>query len=322
MITPSPELLAVSRRWFHAIQTRGQGELKNFISESAIIRFVGTSDGELWQGQAVREAIGAHFDEVPSLLKREELMGEAFEAGELGWSFFNHRFWFESLNEPVEFRTTLIFGLENNVWKITHRHASIPTSNMAVFGNEHTAIQELVEAAQKGFSLGQREGLASIMFTDIVNSSPLAAALGDRSWSRIIADHFHSLQQIIDGRGGQFVKSLGDGTMSSFPSARQALHAAQQIQIELGKQQNEPKLNVRIGLHTGDVVQSDKDFFGTVVNKAARITSVAGPGQICVSDVTRAMVGESDGFMFTSPQCVALKGFEDEQTVHHLILDN
>ncbi len=318
MPSQSPELIAVSRRWYKMITARGDRELKSFLSKSSHLRFAGTSDGEMWLGPAVREAIDAHFDEVPVIIKKEELAGEAFEEGSVGWSFFNHRFWFETVEEPIEFRTTLIFALEVNCWKIIHRHASIPRSNLSVFGNEHTAIKELMEAAQKGFSLGQREGLASIMFTDIVGSSILVETLGDQRWSGIIADHFHSLRKNIEQCGGQFVKSLSDGTMSSFSSARQALQAAQLIQAELAQDDAEPNIGVRIGLHTGDVVQSDEDFFGTVVNKAARITSMAGSGEVYVSDATCVLVGDQNGINFSKSMRVSLSGFEGEHLVHRL----
>lgn len=315
MITASPELLAISHRWYNAVVSRKEPELRNFLSKGSELRFVGSAESELWLGPAVREGIGKHFNEVPDVLKKEELLGEAFETGTTGWSFFAHRFWFETLPEPFVFRTTLIFVLEDGNWKIVHRHASLPTPNETSIGHKHAAIQDLLEAAQDGFKLGQTEGLASIMFTDIVNSSPIASAVGDREWSAIIATHFDDLRDVIEAQGGQFVKSLGDGTMSSFASARSALTAAKIIQDRLLKQIEEPKLSLRIGIHTGDVVHSGEDFFGTVVNKAARVTAIAGAGEICLSDVTQAVVGSGPDFAFSAPTTVSLKGLEGDHSV-------
>jgi adenylate cyclase len=315
MITKSPELLAISRRWYTAVVTRSETELRNFLSEGSELRFVGSAEGELWLGPAVREGIGKHFNEVPGVLKKEELLGEAFETGTTGWSFFAHHFWFEEISEPFEFRTTLIFTLENGSWKIIHRHASLPTPNETSIGHKHAAIQNLLKAAQDGFKLGQTEGLASIMFTDIVNSSPIASAIGDREWSGIVATHFDDLRVAIEAQGGQFVKSLGDGTMSSFASARSALTAAKIIQERLTIEVKEPKLSLRIGIHTGDVVHSGEDFFGTVVNKAARITAVAGAGEIYLSDITQAVVGSGPDFAFSAPTTVTLKGLEGDHRV-------
>lgn len=318
MTTPSPELLAVSRRWFRAAVARQDRQLRNLLAESPALRFIGTAEGEHWQGMAVREAIGAHFHEVPEITNIEEVLGEAFEIGAMGWSCFVHRFTFGFRPEaPVTFRTTLIFALLDGSWKIVQRHASIPVSNTAILGHEHMAISALVEAAQIGFSLGQREGLASIMFTDVVSSSALAAAMGDRLWSRRIARHLADMRRIVEAHSGQFVKSLGDGTMASFTSARQALTAAAEMQTEVAAQDIEPLFRLRIGVHTGDVVQSDDDFFGTVVNKAARITAIAGPGEIRLSDATRLMVGDGD-FTFSDTTSLRLQGLEGEHVVHRL----
>lgn len=322
MIIASPELLAISRRWYNAVVTRSETELKNFLSKRSELRFVGSAEGELWLGPAVREGIGKHFNEVPGVLRKEELLGEALETDTTGWSFFAHRFWFEALPEPIEFRTTLIFVLEKGSWKIVHRHASLPTPNETSIGHKHAAIQNLLDAAQDGFELGQTEGLASIMFTDIVNSSPIASAVGDREWSSIVATHFEDLRFVIEAQGGQFVKSLGDGTMSSFASARSALAAAKIIQKRLTKQTKEPKLSLRIGIHTGDVVHSGEDFFGTVVNKAARITAVAGAAEIYLSDITQAVVGSGPDFAFSSPKTVSLKGLDGDHRVVFLKWDS
>ncbi|WP_254448075.1 adenylate/guanylate cyclase domain-containing protein [Ruegeria arenilitoris] len=315
MFKESPELMSVSRRWYKAMVARNEAELKNYLSESSELRFVGSADGELWLGPAVREAIGRHFEEVPDILDREELLAEAYESGDIGWSLFANRFRFRGLPDPVTFRTTLIFALEHGLWKIVHRHASLPSPNETSIGHKHTAIQDLLDSVEEGFNIGQAEGLASIMFTDIVNSSPIVEAIGDLAWSRLVASHFDNLRNVIEANGGEFVKSLGDGTMSSFASARAALTAAKTIQTEMLKQNAEPKLSLRVGLHTGDVVRSNDDFFGNVVNKAARVTEAAEQGEICVSDTTHAVVGADFDLSFSDPQLVSLKGLDGSHQI-------
>lgn len=197
-------------------------------------------------------------------------------------------------------------------------HTSVPTPNTKTIGNEQTAIANLVKAAQKGFALGQREGLASVMFTDIVNSSRLASAMRDRLWSAEISRHFGALRRIIESGGGQFVKSLGDGTMSSFSSARSALRAASTIQRAMDADTDGPAIALPVGIHTGEVVQTDEDLFGTVVNRAARIAAAAGAGDIMVSDETRALAGDDPDFRFLDPVTVRLKGFEGERLIHRI----
>ena len=156
------------------------------------------------------------------------------------------------------------------------------------------------------------------MFTDIANSSAIAAATGDTIWIKAIHSHLEILTYIIAENGGTLVKSLGDGTMSTFSSTRAAMTAANSIQEQISSQQDEPKLQVRIGINTGDVVQAGDDFFGTVVNKAARIAGIAGAGEIRISDATRIMVGGASEFQFSDPANVALKGLEGDHQIYRL----
>ena len=245
-------------------------------------------------------------------------MARAAEHGETGWSCFVHELVFVDQPERTFcVRTTLIFALEDGVWKIVHRHGSVPIPNIEFTGVEQNAIADLVAVAQENFSLDQRDGFASIMFTDIVNSSRLASVMGDRLWSSEIARHFGALRKCIEASEGQFVKSLGDGTMSSFPEPARALHAARAI-LQATRQSEGPAIALRIGIHTGNVVQTQDDFFGTVVNKAARITALAAPGEIQVSEATRRMLGDSRDFRFASATSVQLEGFEGEHLIHRL----
>ncbi|SDE20023.1 adenylate/guanylate cyclase domain-containing protein [Ruegeria marina] len=317
-VKPSPELLAVARRWIDAVPNRRPNELRNLLTEHPYLRFVGTGENELWAGAAIREGIGDFFGAIPELLKHEETFAEAYENDGTGWACMCHELVLaHQPDRSFTIRSTLIFTLEDGAWKIVHRHGSLPFSNLEFVGSEQTAIADLVAAAQNGFSLDQRSGFASIMFTDIVNSSRLAEVMGDRLWSAEVARHFAALRRIIEKGGGQFVKSLGDGTMSSFPSPGDALEAARGI-MAASRQSDGPAIVLRIGIHTGDVVQSENDFFGTVVNKAARIATLAHPGEIRVSDATRKMLGETAGLAFTDTVSVPLKGLDGEHLVHRL----
>jgi class 3 adenylate cyclase len=318
MTGPSPELLAVSRRWIDAIRHGRKTQLRNFLSDRPHLRFVGTGEGELWAGDVVREGIGEFFGAIPPILRHEETFAEAHENGDVGWACMTHEIVFVTQPERVfHVRTTLVFALEDGFWKIVHRHGSVPIPNVDFVGNEQSAIADLVAAARNGFSLTQREGFASIMFTDIVNSSRLAALMGDRLWSSEVARHFAALRIRIEEAGGQFVKSLGDGTMSSFPEPAQALRAARAI-LRASAESDGPAIALRIGIHTGNVVQTEDDFFGSVVNKAARIAALAAPGEIRVSDDTRRMAGDAPEYRFTDTASVQLQGLEGEHIVHAL----
>jgi adenylate cyclase len=243
MIRQSPELLAVSRRWHDAIKSGKTDKLKDFLSSSEDMRFIGTAENEYWNGPVVGEGIADFFGEIPELNAMEEISAEAFENGETGWSSFMHRVRFAGLSEARILRTTLVFVLEGAGWKIVQRHGSAPTPNIIHLGKEQTAIQRLVDAAREdGPALNQTEGLASVLFTDLEGSTMLAAILGDRRWSAMMNDHFRALEEIVKVHHGQFVKSLGDGTMASFPAAQHALEAAMNMQETVSATTEEPSL--------------------------------------------------------------------------------
>jgi class 3 adenylate cyclase len=154
--------------------------------------------------------------------------------------------------------------------------------------------------------------------TDVVDSSALATLMGDRAWAQRIDKHLAQIANTVHEAGGTLVKSLGDGTMSTFTSTRAALRSAARIQSQAQQDETEPALRVRIGLHSGEVIENKGDFFGTVVNTAARINAVAQPVEIRISDATRLMLGRLDGFDFDDPRDVELKGLEGRHRLYRL----
>lgn len=108
--------------------------------------------------------------------------------------------------------------------------------------------------------------------------------------------------------------------MSTFVSVRAAVLAAQKIQRAALADRTEPALRLRVDLHTGEVIENKGDFFGTVVNKAARINSITQPDEIRVSDATRIMLGRADEFVIDDPKEVALKGLDGTHTVYRVIV--
>ena len=96
------------------------------------------------------------------------------------------------------------------------------------------------------------------------------------------------------------------------------MSAARSIQTAIATSRENPRFRVRIGIHTGDVVESGDDFFGTVVNKAARIAATAGPGEIRVSDTTRHLALCDGEFSFSDRTSMALRGLAGEHLIHRL----
>lgn len=96
------------------------------------------------------------------------------------------------------------------------------------------------------------------------------------------------------------------------------MRTAQAIQSALAEEAEEPRLQVRIGLHTGDVVAAGDDFFGPMVSKAARIAGIARPGEIRVFEATRSMIGGARDFTFSDPATIRLRGLDGTHLVHRL----
>lgn len=121
--------------------------------------------------------------------------------------------------------------------------------------------------------------LAAIMFTDIVGYTSLMAD-DEHIALEIVSKQRDVLQPLIQSHRGQWLKEMGDGTLSSFSSATSAVQCAIEIQNQL---KPDPSFKIRIGIHLGDVMFTETDVFGDGVNIAARIEPNAEPGGIAVS---------------------------------------
>jgi class 3 adenylate cyclase len=317
MIRPSPELAAIVERWVRAYG-EGDGEtITNLFSSDPALSYIGSAEDESWRDETLRRGMASYIDEVPRF-RWEPLELRGYEFGSLGWVESQAQIHAIDADKSTMLRSTVIFNLEKGVWKIVHVHHSIPVANIQSFGYEARGFEELLDAALSApHELGQ-SGIASIMFTDIADSTTIAEAIGDTRWTDAVKQHLQLVEAQIRQAGGRLVKSLGDGVMSTFASARAALAAAQAIQRANARETMEPHLQIRIGLHTGEIITSDSDHFGTVVNKAARIAALTAPGDIRVSDATRIMVGGANDFRFSDPVNVPLKGLEGEHAIYKL----
>jgi class 3 adenylate cyclase len=135
--------------------------------------------------------------------------------------------------------------------------------------------------------------LASVLFTDIVDSTRLAAGLGDNAWRLLLDSHDALAERQVARHGGRLVKTTGDGILATFDGPARSVRCAQAISDgaqALG-------IGVRAGVHTGEVELRGNDIAGLGVNIAARIEALAGPGEVLVSrTVTDLVVGSGIEF--------------------------
>jgi class 3 adenylate cyclase len=155
--------------------------------------------------------------------------------------------------------------------------------------------------------------LASIVITDIVDSTRRAGEAGALLWQNIIADHNRRAQVAVDRQRGRLVKTTGDGILASFGGAERAVRAA----VALRAAMRELDLEIRIGVHTGEVQVTADDVRGIAVHTAARIMGVAGPGEILVSATVMDLVEGSD-LAFEDAGLHELKGFVGQRQLFRL----
>jgi class 3 adenylate cyclase/tetratricopeptide (TPR) repeat protein len=154
---------------------------------------------------------------------------------------------------------------------------------------------------------------ATFIFTDLVDSTAIAARLGPDAAEDLRQTHFRLLRGAVVGSGGTEVKNLGDGLMVMFSSPSRALAGAvgmQQAIHHYNRSDGEP-LGVRIGLSAGEAVEEDGDFFGDPVVEAARLCAAATGGQILAAEIVRNLVGRHATQTFVAIGPLKLKGIPE-----------
>jgi class 3 adenylate cyclase len=156
--------------------------------------------------------------------------------------------------------------------------------------------------------------LASILFTDVVDSTATAERLGDRRWRELISTLNERTQSEVDRHRGRLVKTTGDGVIALFDNSDRAVRtalAAIGLASELG-------LGLRAGIHTGEVELWAGDVRGLAVHLASRILALAGGGEICVSGTTYELLAGSD-LTFEDRGEQELKGISGRRRVYAIV---
>lgn len=130
------------------------------------------------------------------------------------------------------------------------------------------------------------DGKVTILFSDIENSTLMTEQLGDARWLEVLRAHNSVFRRLVPAHGGSEVKNQGDGFMLVFPDSRRAVECAAAIQSELAEAEpvEGQRIRVRIGMHAGEAIREEGDFFGRSVIVAARIAAAARGGEILVSE--------------------------------------
>jgi class 3 adenylate cyclase len=168
------------------------------------------------------------------------------------------------------------------------RLVKLPGTETLTFGADHDLLEEVEE-----FLTGTRQAahparaLATVMFGDIVDSTRLAAELGDRRWRQVLEEFGDVVDQELHRSRGRVVKALGDGVLATFDGPARAIGSAAAIRDVA---RSEFGLELRAGLHTGEVELMGDDIGGIAVHIAARVLASAGPGELVVSGTVKDLV--------------------------------
>ena len=169
---------------------------------------------------------------------------------------------------------------------------------------------------------GQGTATATIMFTDVVGSSTLMERLGDREGRRALTRHDEIIRRETAAHDGTEIKSMGDGFMLTFASARNGVacaSAVQRMMAEHNSRRSTATIPVRIGISVGEPVSDSDDLYGISVIMAARITAKAKGGQVLVTEVVHTLASSSGEFKFGSLGTTKLKGVEGKHRVYEVI---
>jgi class 3 adenylate cyclase len=156
-------------------------------------------------------------------------------------------------------------------------------------------------------------GTVTLLFTDLVDSTGVLQRLGEEGAEQFRRTHFRLLREAVAAHGGEEVKSLGDGLMVAFGSALAATRCAIAMQqaVELHNRRGGEPLNVRAGLHVGEPIRDEEDYFGTPVVIAKRLCDRAEGRQVLASDLVRTLIGARSGLSFRDLGLLALKGLKE-----------
>jgi eukaryotic-like serine/threonine-protein kinase len=142
-------------------------------------------------------------------------------------------------------------------------------------------------------SFASADGTVTILFSDIENSTLMTERLGDERWLEVLRAHNRIFRAHLQAHGGYEVKNQGDGFMLVFPDPSDAVECAVAIQRELAQQElaDTERVRVRMGLHAGEAIREEGDFFGRSVILAARIAAQARGGEVLVSSSLKERCG-------------------------------
>jgi class 3 adenylate cyclase len=194
-----------------------------------------------------------------------------------------------------------------------------PGHDAWVVGEESWVTVEWTSARMVGIGPegpGERV-LATVLFTDIVDSTAMLQRMGDQPWHELLRLHNASLRNDLNAFRGREVKTTGDGFLAVFDGATKAVRCA----AAMTRSAHDLGLAIRVGIHTGEVQFVGDDVRGVAVHAAARVMSLAGPDEVLVTSTTSDLLDGSD-VALEEAGTHELKGLSGRRLIFRLVKPN
>lgn len=184
-----------------------------------------------------------------------------------------------------------------------------------VVGNEPWVTIDFIGMDDFAVELDDDRVLLSILFTDIVDSTVVVSRVGDVAWRELLARYNHEARIALERQRVRSVEDTGDGVLALFDSPGRAVAAA----IELTDLARTHGLELRAGVHTGEVQLGKDEVRGVAVHEGARVMGAAGAYQVVVSAATRSLLATNSALRFESLGNHQLKGIDGERELFQLV---
>ena len=210
-------------------------------------------------------------------------------------------------------RDAIAFGIEHGRYLSKHipdaRLVEMPGPDNLIWAGDLEAMVAEIQAFVTGVRPAPepRRVLLTVLFTDIVGSTERAAQLGDVRWQGLLDDHNRVVRRQLERFGGNEVKVIGDGFLATFDGPARAVRCAIAIRDDV----KDLGLEIRAGIHIGEIEVLPDDIAGLAVHLGARVSALAGPGEVLVSSTVKDLVVGS-GIVFDDRGSHFLKGVPGE----------
>jgi class 3 adenylate cyclase len=211
------------------------------------------------------------------------------------------------------------FGMGNKIEQGLTLKLEIQGADTGDASRSIVAVASSVQARRPDLEAhASPDGTVTLMFSDLEGFTQMTEQLGDAAMHRLMQVHHHIVREQTAAHGGHEVELRGDGFLLAFADGPGAVRCAVALQSAFARHSREnpgEALRVRIGLHTGEVIQDRDTFFGKTVIQAFRIADLAVGGEILVSSDLRALVEDLAELRFDEPREVSLKGMSGRHRI-------